>query len=225
MQGSQKAIYDQARQLVQEQEDNFSYVSSPAIEAINALLADPKPWQGTRLQQIRPQLDALQQAIDDQVIQERTTAADTLSQLSHRLKGVEGYAQLKADQKDELEKPFAQAHDALARQKRIAMIRDQVRVFEDQKYPQLLTQLDRMLQPVAIHLPVPTPKPGPDGGKPVPPETPPVTARETTIVHRNAVRVAFARPWLANEADVDEYLAKLREALIKEIEASHRVQI
>jgi hypothetical protein len=85
MQGSQKAIYDQARQLVQEQEDNFSYVSSPAIEAINALLADPKPWQGTRLQQIRPQLDALQQAIDDQVVQERATAADTLELFAESL--------------------------------------------------------------------------------------------------------------------------------------------
>lgn len=227
MQGSQKIIYDQARQLVQEQEDNFSYVSSPAIEAINALLADPKPWQGTRLQQTKPQLEALHQAIDQQVAQERTTATDTLSQLSQRLKAVEGYAQLNAEYKDELEKPFAQAHDALARQKRIAMIRDQVRVFEDQKYPQLLTQLERLLQPVAAPAPVPMPGTVPDGGKTLPPNTPtpPPTARETTIVHRNAVRVAFARPWLATEADVDEYLAKLREALIKEIEASHRVQI
>jgi hypothetical protein len=227
MQGNQKAIYDQARQLVQEQEDNFSYVSSPAIEAITALLADPKPWQGTRLQQTKPQLEALQQAIDEQVAQERTTAADTLSQLSQRLKGASGYAQLKPDHKDELEKPFAQAHDALARQKRIAMIRDQVRVFEDQKYPQLLTQLDRFLQPVVAPVPTPTPGPGTGDGTGFPPQapTPPSTARETTMVHRNAVRVAFARPWLATEADVDEYLASLREALIKEIEANHRVQI
>jgi energy-coupling factor transporter ATP-binding protein EcfA2 len=227
MQGSQKAIYDQARQLVQEQEDNFSYVNSPAIEAINALLVDPKPWQGNRLQQTKPQLEALQQAIEQQVIQERLSAADELSQKSLRLKGVVGYVQLKPEHKDALETPFTQAHDALARQKRIAMIRDQVRVFEDQKYPQLLTQLERFLQPVAAPLPTPTPGPATDGGNTLPPVAPhpPATARETTIVHRNAVRVAFARPWLASEADVDEYLVKLREALIKEIEASHRVQI
>jgi hypothetical protein len=227
MQGSQKIIYDQARQLVQEQEDNFSYVSSPAIEAINALLVDLKPWQGIRLQQTKPQLEALQQAIDQQVTQERTTAVATLSQLSQRLKGVEGYGQLKPELKDALETPFTQAHDALARQKRIAMIRDQVRVFEDQKYPQLLTQLERFLQPVAAPVPAPTHGLAPDGSKTLPPVAshPPATARETTIVHRNAVRVAFARPWLATEADVDEYLASLREALIKEIEASHRVQI
>ena len=227
MQGNQKSIYDQARQLVQEQEDNFSYVSSPAIEAITALLADPKPWQGTRLQQTKPQLEALQQAIDEQVAQERTTVTATLSQLSQRFKGVDGYAQLKPEHKDALETPFTQAHEALARQKRIAMIRDQVRVFEDQKYPQLLTQLERLLQPVAAPVPLPTPGSGPDGDKTFPPSTPTPQpmARETTIVHRNAVRVAFARPWLATEADVDEYLASLRDALIKEIEASRRVQI
>ena len=229
MQGSQKAIYDQAHQLVQEQEDNFSYVNSPAIEVITALLADPKPWQGTLLQQTKPQLEALQQAIDQQVAQERVSAADELSQMSQRLKGVPGYAQLKPEHKDELETPFSQAHDALQRQKRIAMIRDQVRVFEGQKYPQLLTQLDRLLQPVAAPVSVPAPGAGhaPGGGKTFPPNTTttPPKALETTIVHRNTVRVAFARPWLASEADVDEYLAKLREALIKEIEASHRVQI
>jgi hypothetical protein len=143
------------------------------------------------------------------------------------MKGVDGYAQLRPEYKDVLETPFTQAHDALARQKRIAMIRDQVRVFEDQKYPQLLTQLERLLQPVAAPVPLPTPGSGPDGGKTLPPNTPtpPPTARETTIVHRNSVRVVFARPWLATEADVDEYLASLREALIKEIEASRRVQI
>jgi hypothetical protein len=143
------------------------------------------------------------------------------------LKGVDGYAQLKPDHKDELEKPFAQAHDSLARQKRIAMIRDQVRVFEDQKYPQLLTQLERFMQPVAAPVPLQNPEAGTDGGITFPPKTPtpPLIARETTIVHRNSVRVAFARPWLATEADVEEYLASLREALIKEIEASRRVQI
>jgi len=226
MQGSQKVIYDQARILVQEQEDNFSYINSPLTDSVKSLLADPKPWQGNRLTQIKPQLDALQQAIDVQVTTERITAANALSQMSQRLKSVEGYAQLKPEQKDELESPFTQAHAALQRQKRIAMLRDQVRVFEDEKYPQLLDRLARMLQPVAI--PVPTPSPGPSGGDRRPPPdvpNPPNVAREAQLIPRNAIRVEFPRPWLATPADVDEYLTKLRAALMKEIEASNRVQI
>jgi hypothetical protein len=225
MQGSQKAIYDQARTLVQEQEDNFGYINTPAIDAVKALLDDPKPWQGNRLTQTKHQLDALQQAIDQQVAAERSAAANALSQLSQRLKGVEGYAQLKPEQKDELENPFIQAHTSLQRQQRIAMLRDQVRVFEDQKYPQLLDRLARMLTPISV--PPPAPNPAPEGGGGLLPVTPvpPPTAREPRMVHRNSVRVEFPRPWLATPADVDEYLAKLRTALMQEIEASNRVQI
>jgi hypothetical protein len=225
MQGSQKTIYDQARLLVQEQEDNFSYIVSPAIDAVKALLADPKPWQGNRLTQTKPQLDALQQAIDQQVATVRGVAADELSQLSQRLKGVAGYVQLKPEQKDELENPFTQAHAALQRQHRIAMLRDQVRVFEDQKYPQLLDRLTRMLQPVVVPTPGPSSTPEDGGGLPPNTPNPPDTARESQLIPRNAIRVTFPRPWLATEADVDEYLAQLRAALMREIESSNRVQI
>ena len=230
MQGSQKAIYDQARTLVQDQEDNFVYVTSPAVDIVKALLTEPKPWQGNRLQQIRPQIDALQQAVDQQVAQERSLAEQTLTSLRQRLQGAEGFEGLSQDQKAQLLQPFEPVQQALARQKRIAMIRDQVRMFEDQAYRQLLTQLDNMLHPQPA--PAPTPTPDKEAGnedqtsglssvKPVPPQT----ARELRMVHRNSVQVAFSRPWLATEADVDEYLAQLRTALMKEIEASTRVQI
>jgi hypothetical protein len=82
--------------------------------------------------------------------------------------------------------------------------------------------------------PAPAPPPTPDketgnedqtSGQPPVQPVPPQTAREPRMVHRNSVQVAFSRPWLATEADVDEYLAQLRTALMKEIEASTRVQI
>jgi hypothetical protein len=224
MQGSQRAIYDQARTLVQDQEDNFGYVNSAAVEAVRTVLADSKPWQGNKLTQLRPQLDALQQAIDQQVTQERTQAQQKLTQLQQRLQGVEGYATLTADQKGQLQQPFEQIQTALGRQKRIAMIRDQVRGFEDQTYSQLLGRLDQMLRPAPV--PAPTPGPAPEGGDfpPAAPVPPPIVG-EPRMVHRNSVRVEFPRPWLATAADVDEYLVKLRTALMQEIEAGNRVQI
>ena len=51
MNSPQKAIFDQARQLVAEQEDNFAYVAQAEVEAVRSLLADSRPWQGNRLQQ------------------------------------------------------------------------------------------------------------------------------------------------------------------------------
>ena len=40
-----------------------------------------------------------------------------------------------------------------------------------------------------------------------------------------SIRVPFDKAWLADEADVDRYLAALREAMMKEISAGKRVQI
>jgi hypothetical protein len=51
MNSPQKAIYDQARQLVAEQEDNFAYIEQQQAEAVRSLLTDNRPWQGQRLQQ------------------------------------------------------------------------------------------------------------------------------------------------------------------------------
>ncbi|MFH1952937.1 MAG: hypothetical protein ABIL06_15115 [Pseudomonadota bacterium] len=39
------------------------------------------------------------------------------------------------------------------------------------------------------------------------------------------IRVAFSKPWLADEADVDSYLGELKKALMKEIEAGKRIQV
>ena len=40
-----------------------------------------------------------------------------------------------------------------------------------------------------------------------------------------SVSVGFEKPWLANEADLDNYLAAMRKALLAEIKAGKRIQI
>jgi hypothetical protein len=79
MNSPQRAIFEQARALVAEQEDNFAYVAASEVDAFRGLLADSKPWQGNRLQQLKPQLDALEQAIAQQLAIERDAAAHRLA--------------------------------------------------------------------------------------------------------------------------------------------------
>ncbi|MBN0948750.1 BREX system P-loop protein BrxC, partial [Pseudomonas aeruginosa] len=90
MKSPQKEIYDQARLLVQEQQENFAYVGSAEVDAIRAVLADAKPWQGNRLQQVRQQLDALQLAIANQLASEQKASEQLLDDLEQRLQGAEG---------------------------------------------------------------------------------------------------------------------------------------
>lgn len=225
MKSPQKAIFDQARQLVAEQEDNFAYVSATEVEIVQALLVDKSPWQGNRLQQAKPQLDALQQSIANQLASEKTTAANRVSELELRLQATEEFSALNKDDQAKLSRPFADAGQALQGQKRIAMIRDQLRHFEDERYPQLLLQLEGLAKPKPVAPPMNTPSdttPPVEGGEPA--AAAPVIA-EPRLVPARTIKVGYAKPWLASEAELDEYLKQQREAWLKEIQAGNRVQV
>lgn len=225
----QKAIYDQARQLVQEQEDNFAYVVTGEVEAIKALLTENKPWQGNRLQQAKPQLESLQQAIANQLTGEKATAVSRLAELELRLQGSNEYGSLKSEQQAQLAVPFVEARQSMQGQKRIAMIRDQLRAFEDNQYAQLLLKLERLARPQPVPDPIPPFSPPPAGNQdndyPPQPSAEPPKETEPRLVPARSIKVGYSKPWLASESELDDYLRQQREAWLKEIQAGNRVQI
>lgn len=224
MKSPQKVIFDQARQLVAEQEDNFAYVPSAEVEAIRDLLTDKTPWQGNRLQQAKPQLETLQQNIANQLATEKKTATDGLDELGQRVQGTEEYAHLSPEDRAKLLRPFADARQALQGQKRIAMIRDQLRHFEDERYPQALLQLENFAKSKPV-----TPQPNTPGDYPQSScdttQTPTPKVSEPKLIPARTIKVTYAKPWLTSVEELDEYLQKQREAWLKEIEAGNRVQI
>lgn len=222
MNSPQRTIFEQARALVAEQEDNFAYVAVAEVDAVRGILADGKPWQGNRLQQLKPQLDALEQAIAQQLARERDAASSRLAELEQRLQATEEYARLGSAQQTQLTQSFADASRALQGQKRIAMIRDQLRHFEDSRFPQLLVQLEQGAKPPAL---APTPPTSGGGMREQPGSTVTSPPPEPKLVPARTITVSYAKPWLTNEAELDDYLNKQREAWLKEIQAGNRVQI
>ena len=107
------------------------------------------------------------------------------------------------------------------------MIRDQLRHFEDERYPQLLLQLEGLAKPKpatpSTNIPAGTPHPI-DFYKPVAKAAPDQVA-EPRLVPARTIKVIYAKPWLASESELDEYLKQQREAWLKEIQAGNRVQI
>lgn len=230
MNSPQKAIFDQARQLFADQEDNFAYVAQAEVDELSALLDDSKPWQGNRLQQLKPKLDALQQAIANQLASEKENASSRLMELEERIKATDEYAKLTVANQGGLTKPFADAQQVLQGQKRIAMIRDQLRHFEDERFPKLLFQLDQLAKPVTVQateINIVAEPISPSGvGKPTVHTTSPKPQPvEPKLVPARTIKVSYIKPWLTSEAELDDYLQKQREAWLKEIQAGNRVQI
>ncbi len=159
----------------------------------------------------------------------KEVATSRLTELEKRLQATDEYARLSPAHQSTLSKPFGDARQALQGQKRIAMIRDQLRHFEDERFPQLLLQLDQLARPaekpatpnIAAE-PVAASSVG-STSKVASTAQPPTT--EPKLVPARTIKVSYMKPWLASEAELDDYLQKQREAWLKEIQAGNRVQI
>lgn len=230
MAGPHKAIYAQASHFVQAQEDNFSYVPGDEVEQIRSVLTDPSIYKGNRLQLVKGQLESLQQKVDQQRLQQAGEATAAVDALELRLLGMSEFTALASPRQLQLTEPFANTKLALASHKSIAMIRDLRRRFEDTTYPDLLSQLQLWSKPAAT-MPDPANLSSdniegsntPYSGGPV--DTSPGPVAEPRLISSRAIPVGFDKAWLADEADLDRYLANLRAAWLKEIQDGKHVQI
>ncbi|MRR28766.1 BREX system P-loop protein BrxC, partial [bacterium] len=225
MSGPQKGIFDNARRFVQTQEPNFAYIEGEEAVQVVASLTDPDCFKGNRMQQVKTQVETLQEKVTAQIDVEIVKAKETVAALKGRLCGMAEFGALNSEQQERITVPFNDFNDAIERQKLIAVIRDTLRRFEESEYQHLLSQLTTWAQTA------PTPEPAPESGGTITPDegakpTPP-TKSESRIeyVPSRAVKVSFEKAWLADETDVDRYLESMREALLTEIRKGKRIQI
>ncbi len=141
MGGPQKGIYLDARKLVQEHEPNFAYVDGDEARQVEESLADAECFRGARMQQLKSALDRLQPKLDALLAQELDAARGHLSGLKERLSGMPEFSTLSDDRQSSLHQAFRVAEERIARQKLIAVIRDDLRRFEERDYPGLLNKI------------------------------------------------------------------------------------
>lgn len=221
MSGSQKDIYNQARSLLQTQEPNFIYVPGDEIEQIRSILNDPRCYKGDRIQQLKGQLDSLKERLHEKVNQTRSRAVASLNTMQERMQSMDEYQSLPEPRQAELNKPFQDLGEHIGQQQLIAVINDRLRFFEDEGYQKVLARM------VSLANQKSAPSADPEKSSDTEDADKPNQIRESPAdyVHSRNLHVAFDKPWLASEADVDRYLTSLREALMKEIQQGHKVQI
>lgn len=225
MSGPQKGIFDNARKFVQSQEPNFAYIEGDETAQVVASLTDPECFKGNRMQQVKTQVETLQEKVTAQIEAEIAKAKETVAALKGRLYGMAEFSALNGEQQEQVTRPFNEFNLGLERQKLIAVIRDTLRRFEESDYQRLLSQMTSWAQPAPA--PEPAPEPGktatPDAGtKPTPPAKP---EPRIEYVPSRSVKVSFDKAWLADETDVKRYLESMREALLDEIRKGKRIQI
>lgn len=221
MNGAQKDIFIEARKFVQSQEPNFAYVHSEEAAQLSSALTDAECFKGSRMQQVKALVDALQVKIAGQLSIEIDTARAAVETLARRTRSMAEFIALSTEQQMQIVEPFERCAQSIAQQKLIAVIRDTLRRFEDDEYQRLLSRLSTWAKPAPA-------KPAATG----------TAAAATTIkeagtpdepkieyVPSRNIRVDFDKAWLADASDVERYVESMRKALLKAISDGKRVQI
>lgn len=178
-----------------------------------ASLNDPECFRGSRMQQAKAQVEALQAKIDAALQAEIANSVENLTGLKNRLCGMAEFQALDSAQQEQLIRPFDEITAKIRQHSLIAVVRDALRRFEDEEYPRQLAQMTAWTQAGAE--PEPAETTGDDTAKTPSPE----------YVPSRAVEVPFEKAWLADEDDVDRYLKSMRDALLEEIRKGRRIQI
>jgi len=214
MGGPQKEIYSQARAFIQEQEANFAYIKGDEASRIQAVLNDPACFKGNRMQQLKAQLDELKEKSHKKIQEIRSQTISSLNEMQLRMQSMDEYKKLPDSKTSELDSSFQELVNHINQQKLIAVINDRMRYFEEQGYQKLLAKMVDLGKPKPQAVTT-------TGGEPVSH----VAEPEIEYISTRKIHVSFDKAWLADESDVDAYLQRLREALLKEIEAGKRIQI
>jgi len=212
--GPQKEIFHEALEFLNRQSPNFDYIDSDSVDVLRLLLLDPDCLKSNTMQQIKSILDDLKSKVSEQLLYEVNQARQKVMALHEGLREAPEFQGLnQADQK-KLEQRFAELNQRLSKESLIAVIRELLRRFAEEEYQQMFSTMASMLvvtasvtteaKPNLVKLPLQT-------------KVEVVSLRSISVHHKKAL--------LVDEADVDSYLASVRESLIKEIRKGKRVQV
>ncbi len=235
MKGPSKKIYDEARSLIESQKPNLEYFEGQEQQYIAEALVDPFIYKGTAIQQLKSTCTSLRENIGSLTNNERENALEQVGALKSKLLSFNEFQKLDAACQSTLVQAFDEAESKINDQTLIAMIRDEARRFEEQGYASLVRQLMdwNQAEDKAKEETDNRPKPQSPGANSLsedskseaePHQIVAEPIRTATIAVKS-VRVDFNKPWLADIADVDEYIEQFHTALLKEIEKGKKVQL
>lgn len=204
--GGQRAIYDQAVDLLTTHSSNLGYLPSGSDAIVRAALDEPNAFRGNRMAQLKQATDHLRAQIDQVVATNRAEVAEAIEGRKAELEASAFYDTATTDAQESVLRRVDQEINRVRGEKQIALIRELGSSFEETVYPGLLDQLAAARQGDGDD----------DGG------TPPPSKQTVSVKTISATGVSGV---LETEEDVDRYLAALRSALVQTLNDGKRISL
>lgn len=211
MGGAQREIYDDARDFLRDQEANISYVDAVAGEALARTLADPACYRGTAIQSLKTELYALKDRVELAVLEERKAVITAIDECSAKVAQTPEFQALSADDQAHIKRNIDSHKAGLDTVKMIPILRDRANGAKLDLLPRVLAEVERLSRPAT--------QPQPNAGM----NEPPAAAPQPTYVNASEIKVGFVKPYLTEEADVEQYVDAMKKTLLEQIRAGKKV--
>lgn len=208
MHGPQRAAFDDAITFLREEEANFAEVSAVEVQPLRDLASSTHPYRGNAVPKAKAAVANLRGILADLLKAERDRALDIVDTQSARLSAIEDFAALNEANRTQVLAPTVEASAAITSARFVTGIRDRLQRYLTQDYPSQLALLARLAVP-----------PSKTGGQPDK-KTPPVCYTPAT-----SLRAQCDLPFIATEADLDQWLAALRIAARAELKKGNRISL
>lgn len=201
--GGQRAIYDQATDLLITHSSNLGYLPSGCDSAVRVGLEDPNAFRGNKMALLKQASDQLRAQIDEVVASNRTEIVEAIEGRKAEIEASAFYAKATPDAQGSVLRRVDQTISRVSSHNQVALIREIGSSFEASVYPSLLDLLAASTQG--------------DGRDDVPPPKQTVSVKTISATGISGV--------LETEEDVDRYLDALRMALVHTLNDGKRISL
>lgn len=207
--GVQRKIYDEARNLLNDNTINLTYLPAGSSDDVVQILADPQAFRGNRMTKLKAAAMELQARINDARAAKSAEARSEILSRWEALQNTATFLEAAADVQRKVTQEVEGLLERIDNDSQIAVIDRIVSNFEETIYPSIFDQLDVSRPPAVIET--------------LREEDAVLTPRKTVSV--KAINVGEIHGFLETEEDVDRYLSALRTALIQTINDDKRIAL
>lgn len=204
--GDQLKIYEGIRTIVKSDVSNFDYVEGNEFTILKELLDNPKPYSGNSIKEAKTAQDELTKKVLERISEEKTKAISAIQSTIEDIKSKEEFIMLDSANQNKIILPFQEVIDKLQTQRYIALIRDSKSKTLENLFPKQLNEMIRLSTPADT------------GSGEVQEPTP-------HYIRRASIKVDFDKTELRTEADVNDYVEALKNALLEQIKETRRISL
>lgn len=209
-----KNIYLDASRFLKDEQPNFNYIQGSEVKELTDILVDSECYKDNKLSTAKTLQQSIKAKIDEVLLKEVDESTVTLNRLKNKLEILEDFAKLTNDQQNRFIQKFDDAIESIKSNTLIAVIKDSVRRFEENTYQQIVIEISKLTAPI-IESPI----------TPTSNDTPKVNEPKIEYINSKSLKIAYNKPWLSDENDVENYIELMKKALLKEIKDGKRVQV